>query len=162
MLVFRDAPVVGSIPFELPSLQMPVLTVELLVRLLEPAFIIALLSSVSTLLMALQIDAITGTHHQPNRELVSHGAGNIAAGAIGGLPGGMTGATLANVANGGRSQAAGVIAGLLLLLMIVGVRQVARESHTPPSPAFSSLSAGTSWTAGSSPGFIGSPAPTPS
>ena len=125
MLVFRDAPVVGSIPFELPSLQMPVLSVELLVRLLEPAFIIALLSSVSTLVMALQVDAITGSHHQPNRELVSHGAGNIAAGAIGGLPGGMTGATLANVANGGRSQAAGVIAGLFLLTMIVGVRQIA-------------------------------------
>ena len=126
MLVFRDAPVIGAIPFELPSLQLPVLSIALLVRLLQPALIIALLVSVGTLATSLQIDAITGTHHQPNRELVSHGIGNLVAGAIGGLPGGVnTGATMANVGNGGRSQVAGVLASIVLLLLVVAVRPVA-------------------------------------
>ena len=126
MLVFRDAPVIGAIPFELPSLQLPVLSTALLVRLLQPALIIALLVSVGTLATSLQIDAITGTHHQPNRELVSHGIGNLVAGAIGGLPGGVnTGATMANVGNGGRSQVAGVLASIVLLLLVVAVRPVA-------------------------------------
>ena len=126
MLVFRDAPVIGVIPFQLPTLQLPVLSMALLVRLLEPALIIALLVSLGTLATSLQIDAITGTHHRPNRELVSHGIGNLVAGAIGGVPGGVnTGATMANVGNGGRSQVAGVLAGIVLLLLVVAVRPVA-------------------------------------
>ena len=126
MLVFRDAPVIGTIPLELPTLQPPVLSMALLVHLLEPALIIALLVSVSTLATSLQIDAITGTHHRPNREMVSHGIGNLVAGAIGGVPGGVnTGATMANVGNGGRSQVAGVLAGIVLLLLVVAVRPVA-------------------------------------
>ena len=126
MLVFRDAPVIGAIPFELPTLHLPVLSIALLVRLLQPALIIALLVSVGTLATSLQIDAITGTHHQPNRELVSHGIGNLVAGAIGGVPGGVnTGATMANVGNGGRSQVAGVLASIVLLLLVVAVRPVA-------------------------------------
>ena len=59
-LVLRDAPVIGSIPFDFPSVYTPVLSADVLVRLLEPAFMIALLSSVSTLVVAMQIDAITG------------------------------------------------------------------------------------------------------
>ena len=126
MLVFRDAPVIGAIPFQLPTLQLPVLSMALLVRLLEPALIIALLVSLGTLATSLQIDAITGTHHRPNRELVSHGIGNLVAGAIGGVPGGVnTGATMANVGNGGRSQVAGVLACIVLLLLLVAVRPVA-------------------------------------
>ena len=125
MLVFRSAPVIGDIPFEAPSLYLPILSVEVLVRMLEPAFIIAVLSSVSTLMVALQVESITGIYHRPNQEIVSHGLGNVAAGAIGGLPGGMNGATMANVACGGRSQAAGVIAGLALLLLVTGVREIA-------------------------------------
>ena len=127
MLVFQDAPVIGTIPFEMPSLQSPVLSAEVLVRMLEPAFIIALLSSVTTLTVALQIDAITGTQHQPNREMFAQGVGNITAGAVGGVPGGMTGATIANVANGGRSQIAGLVAVSVVLLMVLGVRQIAEE-----------------------------------
>ena len=126
MLVFRDAPVIGAVLFEVPTLQLPVLSIELLVRLLQPALIMALLVSLGTLATSLRIDAITGTHHQPNRELVSHGIGNLVAGAIGGVPGGVnTGATMANVGNGGRSQVAGVVAGIMLLLLVVAVRPVA-------------------------------------
>ena len=136
MLVFQDAPVIGSIPFDFPGLQAPVLSAEVLVRLLEPAFIIALLSSVSTLVIAMQIDVITGTHHRPNREIVSHGLGNIAAGAVGGMPGGMCGATMSNVASGGRSQLAGVVAALVLLILMLGVRPVAQEI---PYAAFSGI-----------------------
>ena len=121
MLVFREAPVIGAIPFALPTLQLPVLSMALLARLLQPALIIALLVSVGTLATSMQIDAITGTHHQPNRELVSHGIGNLVADAIGGV---NTGATMANVGNGGRSQVAGVLAGIVLLLLVVAVRPV--------------------------------------
>ena len=136
MLIFRDAPVIGSIPFEFPGPQLPVLIPGALVRLLEPAFIIALLSSVSTLVVAMQIDTITGTRHHPNREIASQGLGNFAAGVVGGMPGGMSGATFANVASGGRTQLAGVAATLTLLVLVIGVRPVTEDI---PIAAFSGI-----------------------
>ena len=141
-LLLRDAPVIGNIPFDFPGLQAPVLSASVVVRLLGPAFLIALLSSVSTLVIAMQIDAMTGTQHQPNREIVSHGLGNIAAGVVGGMPGGISGATMANVASGGRSQLAGVIAALILAVLMFGVRPVAEEI---PYAAFSGILLSIGW-----------------
>ena len=152
MLVFRDAPVIGAIPFELPTLHLPVLSVALLVRLLEPALIIALLVSLGTLATSLQIDAITGTHHQPNRELVSHGIGNLVAGAIGGVPGGVnTSATMRTWATAGAPRLPGYWPASCCCCWWSRCGQLPRAFLTPPSPAFSSSSAGTSWTAGSLP-----------
>ena len=79
-LVFRGAPTVGEIPSGLPSLQLSAISLDFFLRALQPAFIMALLGSVSTVLLALRADAITGTQQRPNREMFAQGMGNMAAG----------------------------------------------------------------------------------
>ena len=74
-------------PIGLPSLQLPDISVDVLLQSIQPALIIALLGSIDSLLTSLVADAMTRTRHKPNRELVGQGIGNIAAGLIGGLPG---------------------------------------------------------------------------
>ena len=87
-------------------------------------------------MVAMQIDTVTGTRHHPNREIASQGLGNLAAGVVGGMPGGMSGATFANVASGGRTQLAGVAATLTLLVLVIGVRPVTEDI---PIAAFSGI-----------------------
>ncbi len=123
--LLRGAPAIGEIPTGLPAPQMPDLSPDFLVRVLPPAFTIALLSTVSTLLVALQLDAITGTIHQPNREAVAQGVGNVAAGLIGGCPGGAAPGTFANAMSGGRTGVAGVTIAASFLLVIVIAAPVA-------------------------------------
>ena len=135
-LVFKNAPVIGPIPTILPDLQMPVLSAGLMLRALEPAFIIAFLGSVSTLMGALYVDSITGDHHQPNREIVGQGIGTVAAGLVGGLPGAMSIASLTNLASGGRTRVANFVAAITLLLMVIGIRPVAESI---PHAAFSGI-----------------------
>ena len=75
----------------------------------------------------LQLDVITRSRHSPNRTIIGIGFGNIVAGMIGGLPGAMTIASFPNVYSGGRSQVAGLIAALLLLLVVIVMRPLASE-----------------------------------
>ena len=111
-----DVPVLGRMPAGLPSLNWPVLSPSFLLGVLEPAFIIALIGSIDSLLTSLVADSITRTSHKPNRELVGQGAGNIMAGLLGGLPGsGTTTCTVVNVRAGGRTRVSGTLCSLLLL-----------------------------------------------
>ena len=125
MLWLSNAPVVGVISFEVPTPQMPVLSLSLLVRLLQPAFVMALLPMIGTLVTALQLQAITGTRNLPNQTIIGVGLGNIAAGVIGGLPGAISVATYANVFSGGRSRVAGILAAAVLLLLVIALRPLA-------------------------------------
>ena len=83
---------------------------------LPPAFTMALLCTAVTLLTCLQADATTGGRHQPNRELLAQGVGNIAAGMIGGNPGGASSTTFLNLQAGGRSKVAGVTSAVVVAL----------------------------------------------
>ena len=83
-----------------------------------PAFAMALLCAAGTLLACLQADAITGGRHQPNRELVAQGVGNMAAGLIGGNPGGASSATFLNLQAGGRTKLAGLTAAVVVALSL--------------------------------------------
>ena len=87
VLWLTGTPVIGDVPIGLPPLQLPYISVDVLVQSVEPALIIALLGSIDSLLTSLVADAMTRTRHNPNMELVGQGIGNIAAGFIGGLPG---------------------------------------------------------------------------
>ena len=78
----------------------------------------ALLCTAVTLLTCLQADATTGGRHQPNRELMAQGVGNIAAGLIGGNPGGASSTTFLNLQAGGRSRIAGVTAAAVVALAL--------------------------------------------
>ena len=104
-LLFRDAPTVGEVPSGLPALQLSAISLDFFLRALQPAFIMALLASLSTFIIALRVDAITGTQHKPNREMFAQGLGNIAAGFTGGMPGSFGAGTLPNALE--RRQVAG-------------------------------------------------------
>ncbi|MDE2861091.1 MAG: SulP family inorganic anion transporter [Chloroflexota bacterium] len=125
--LLRNAPTIEEIPTGLPTPQLPDISLDFVIRVMQPAFAMALLSSVSTLLVSLQLDAITGSLHRPNREVIAQGLGNMAAGLIGGSPGGVAPGSFANAFSGGRSPVAGVTVAVLFLLVILVLAPVAER-----------------------------------
>ena len=124
LLWLHDAPVIGELPMGLPDLHVPAPSADFLLRVVEPAIIIALLGSVDSLLTSLIADSLTGTQHKPNRELVGQGIGNVVAGLFGGMPGaGATMGTVTNIRAGGSTPVSGVLRSLILLLMMLGLGQ---------------------------------------
>ena len=122
VLWLDSAPVIGEVPTGLPGLQIGLPSAAFLLRALEPALILALLGSVDSLLTSLIADSLTGTRHNPNRELVGQGLGNVAAGLFGALPGaGATMGTVTNIRAGGRTPASGALRALLLLALVLGL-----------------------------------------
>ena len=122
ILWLTDTPVIGDVPTGLPDLRLPELTVGVLARSVQPALIIALLGSIDSLLTSLVADAMTRTRHNPNRELIGQGIGNMAAGFIGGLPGaGATMGTVVNIRAGGTTQVSGVLRAAILMALVLGL-----------------------------------------
>ena len=121
-LWLHDAPVVGPIPTGLPALQLQMPSLDFLARAVEPAIVLALVGSVVSLLTCLVADSLTRTNHDPDRELVGQGVGNMAAGFVGGLPGAGTPVyTVPNIQAGGTTRAAGVTFSVLLLAFLLGL-----------------------------------------
>ena len=101
----------------LPSFSMPVLSFSLVREMILPAFTIAMLAAIESLLSAVVSDGMIGSKHA---ELVGQGVGNILSALFGGIP--ATGAiarTAANVKNGGRTPVAGMVHALTLLLILL-------------------------------------------
>ena len=122
LLWFGGAPTIGDIPRGLPAFQIPVISPDFLLRVIQPALILALLGSIDSLLTSLIADSITRTRHKPNKELVGQGIGNMASGFIGGLPGaGATLGTVVSIRAGGRTPVAGVLRSLVLVALIMGL-----------------------------------------
>ena len=86
-------------------------------QILIPALTLAVLLSIDTLKTCLILDAISGSRHNSNRELIGQGLGNFAATIFGGTPGaGTMGASLVNKASGGMTRMSGVAQGVWSLL----------------------------------------------
>ncbi|MEQ1581284.1 MAG: SulP family inorganic anion transporter [Steroidobacteraceae bacterium] len=110
----------GGIPRSLPSLQFPELSLSLVIQLVGPAFTIALLGAIESLLAAVVADGMAGTRHNSNQELVGQGIANLAAPLFGGFA--ATGAiarTATNIRNGATSPLAGIVHAVTLILVIV-------------------------------------------
>jgi len=108
----------GEIRFGVPRLNVPEMDVAAVRPLLGPAFSIALLAAVESLLSAVVADGMIGTRHKSNVELVAQGVANIASPLFGGIP--ATGAiarTATNVRMGGRTPVSGMVHALTLLLI---------------------------------------------
>jgi SulP family sulfate permease len=110
----------GEIPnhFSMPTL--PHIDYETIKSLIQPAFAIALLGSIESLLSAVVSDSMIGGKHRSNMELIAQGAANIASSLFGGIP--ATGAiarTATNVKNGGRTPIAGIIHAIVLLSIML-------------------------------------------
>ncbi len=122
VLWLRGAPVIGPIPAGLPGLQLPTPSPAMLVNAVQPAIILALFASMRTLITSLVADAFTGARHDPKRELVGQGIGNVAAGLIGGMPAaGATQLTVANILSGGRTRVSSVLPSVIILALMLGL-----------------------------------------
>lgn len=123
-LFHLDVPTIGSkfgeLSSALPVFNLPGITLDKLVLLAGPAFTIAILGAIESLLSAVVADGMIGAKHRSNTELIAQGIANIASGLFGGIP--ATGAiarTVANIKNGGRSPVAGMVHAVVLLLIML-------------------------------------------
>lgn len=110
----------GEISSAFPKIQMPHITIDKITLLIGPAFTIAFLGSIESLLSAVVADGMIGSKHRSNMELIAQGIANIGSGFFGGIP--ATGAiarTVTNIKNGGRTPVAGLVHALTLLLILL-------------------------------------------
>ena len=108
----------GQISAAVPHPALPHLSLSQSVALVGPAFTIALLAAVESLLSAVVADGMIGGRHRSNMELVAQGVANIVSPLFGGIP--ATGAiarTATNVKSGGRTPVAGIVHAFTLLLI---------------------------------------------
>lgn len=92
------------------------------------ALTLALLGAIDSLLTSVVADNMTKTKHKPNRELMGQGIGNSIASIFGGIPGaGATIRTVVNINSGGKTKLSGMIAGILLLVVLLGLGSVASK-----------------------------------
>lgn len=85
-------------------------------KLIQPAFAIAILGGIESLLSAVVADGMIGGKHRSNIELVAQGIANIFSSMFGGIPAtGAVARTATNVKNGGRTPIAGIVHGIVLL-----------------------------------------------
>lgn len=110
-------------PWQLPGPdgQPLVLSFELIRQLLAPAFAIAMLGAIESLLCAVVADGMTGSKHDPNGELLGQGLGNLVAPLFGGITATAALArSAANVRAGAYSPLAAIVhAGVVLLAMLL-------------------------------------------
>lgn len=120
----------GAIPSSLPGLKVPDFSIDNMMNLWKPAFIIAMLGGIESLLSAVVADGMGGDRHNSNRELMGQGIANMVTPLFGGIP--ATGAiarTATNIRNGAVSPLSGVFHGLTVLLVLALFAPYA--SHIP-------------------------------
>ncbi|NTW29394.1 MAG: STAS domain-containing protein [Coriobacteriia bacterium] len=116
----------GGIPRGLPPLTIPHTTLSTVTQLLQPAFAVALLGGIESLLSATVADGMTGQKHDANQELIGQGLANMGSGLFGGFA--ATGAlarTATNVRHGGNSPLAGIAHAAVLALVLVALAPLA-------------------------------------
>jgi sulfate permease, SulP family len=110
----------GGIPSGLPHLQIPHFRADLIHGLLGPAFTVAMLGAIESLMSAVVSDRMSNDRHNPNVELIGQGVANIASPMFGGLP--ATGAiarTATSIRSGAQSPVAGIVHALTLLCVLL-------------------------------------------
>ena len=143
VLWLKGTPVIGHVPTGLPVAQLPDLSLSVLTGAVQPALTIALLGSIDSLLTSLVADSMTRTRHNPDKELMGQGIGNVVAGFIWGLPGaGATLGTVVNIRAGGRTQISGVIRAAILLALVLGL---ARYVEAIPHAALAGILMKVGW-----------------
>jgi SulP family sulfate permease len=110
----------GGIPKGLPTMVVPQFHYDTFRQLLSPAFTVAMLGAIESLMSAVVSDRMSNDKHNPNVELIGQGVANIISPMFGGLP--ATGAiarTATNVRSGAKTPVAGMIHALTLLVIIL-------------------------------------------
>lgn len=117
----------GEIPNKLSMPAFPNLDFAIIQKLIQPAFAIALLGGIESLLSAVVSDGMIGGRHRSNVELIGQGAANCLSSMFGGIP--ATGAiarTATNVNNGGRTPIAGITHAIVLLVIMLVLSPLAK------------------------------------
>jgi SulP family sulfate permease len=110
----------GGVPSSLPAPHLPAVSWERIRQLFQPAFTIAFLAGVESLLSAMVADGMTGRRHRSNCELVAQGVANIASGLFGGISAtGAVARTATNIRAGARSPIAGMMHAAFVLASIL-------------------------------------------
>src|SRR5690606_4420576 len=108
----------GEIPRGLPALEVPEITVGRMIELIGPAFAIAMLGAIESLLSAVVADGMAGSRHHSNQELIGQGLANVLAPLFGGIAATAAFArTATDIRNGGNSPIAFVVHALLVVLI---------------------------------------------
>jgi SulP family sulfate permease len=110
----------GGIPSGLPHMVIPRWHASMVHGLLGPAFTVAMLGAIESLMSAVVSDRMSNDHHNPNVELMGQGVANIISPMFGGLP--ATGAiarTATNIRSGAQSPISGMIHALTLLCVLL-------------------------------------------
>ena len=110
----------GGIPQGLPHWHWPAFTPARMIELMGPAFTIAMLGAIESLLSAVVADGMTGTRHHSNQELLGQGLANILSPLFGGFA--ATGAiarTATSIRNGATGPLAGLVHALVLILVLL-------------------------------------------
>lgn len=117
----------GDIPNSFPKPVIPAVDFDTLRHLMGPAFAIAMLGAIESLLSAVVADGMIGGRHRSNMELVSQGVANVASAIFAGIP--ATGAiarTATNVRNGARTPIAGMTHAIVLLVIMIVAAPLAK------------------------------------
>lgn len=121
-LLGLDVPHLAAPASLLPDLHWPPLLSLPWQDMWVAALVLALISSLDSLLTSVAADNATQEFHDSDRELVGQGLGNLCAALIGALPGsGSTFRTLANIRAGGRTQLSAIVHALVLLLLLLSL-----------------------------------------
>jgi sulfate permease, SulP family len=110
----------GGIPGGLPAVSVPAFRADLIGPLLQPAFTVAILAALESLLSAVVADSMTGDRHNSNAELVAQGVANVVVPLVGGIP--VTGAiarTATNIRAGARTPVSAAVHAVTLLLTVL-------------------------------------------
>jgi SulP family sulfate permease len=130
-----DVAIIGDIPKGIPDVHIDTLLGmdwHHPMVLIIPALTLAALGAIDSLLTSVVADNMTKTQHNPNKELIGQGIGNMFAGIIGGLPGaGATMRTVVNIKAGGKTRLSGMIHSIVLLIILFGAGAYARLIPIP-------------------------------
>jgi len=122
---------IEEIPTGIPNINMEIFTgfsVASVSPYIFTALSLALLGAIDSLLTSVVADNMTKTKHKPNKELVGQGIGNSIAALFGGIPGaGATIRTVVNINAGGKTRLSGMIAGIMLLVILLGLGPIASK-----------------------------------
>ena len=122
----------GGIPSSLPPPRLPDLSWGKVQAILSPAFTIAFLIGVESLLSAVAADTMARTRHRSNMEVVAQGVANIGSALFGGLPAtGVIARTGTNIQAGARTPVAGILHALFVLLFMLLLAPLANYLALP-------------------------------
>jgi SulP family sulfate permease len=117
----------GDLPDTLPVFLIPdiPLTFETLQIIFPYALAVAVVGLLESLMTQQIVDDLTDTPSDRNQECVGQGLANTATGFIGGMAGcAMIGQSIINVKSGGRGRLSSFTAGVVLLILVVGLGDI--------------------------------------